>query len=125
MRKYDEPTKVLYLVLWTGDPGTSLVDKWTEEDRPVKEEDLAKLSPNEKRGKLDSSSLESYWTLFNTIVEHIIGLPISLGRPMVFHSLFQKMSQNLPVYLQMYPPLPPQNETVNRVPNSKPPPSPK
>ena len=38
------------------------------------------------------------------LVENVIGLPISFGRPMVFDSLFQKMSQNLPVYLQMYPP---------------------
>ena len=60
---------------------------------------------------------------------------------MVFDSLFQKMSQNLPVYLQRYPPpspkwncqygaqfetpLPPQNETANRVPNLKPPSLPK
>ena len=60
---------------------------------------------------------------------------------MVFDSLFQKMSQNLPVYLQRCPPslpkmklpvwcpiwnpLPPQNETANRVPNSKPPSLPK
>ena len=41
----------------------------------------------------------------------LIGLPISFVRPMVFDSLFQKMSQNLPVYLQMSPP-PPRNEKV-------------
>ena len=72
MREYDKPTKIHYLILWTEDPGISLVDKWTEEDRPVKGEDFAKLSSNEKRDKLDISSLESYWTLFNTIVEHIV-----------------------------------------------------
>ena len=54
-----------------------------------------------------------------------IGLPISFGRPMVFDSLFQKMSQNLPVYLQRYPHLPPQNETASMVPNLKPPSLPK
>ena len=56
------------------------------------------------------------------VVTSIFGLLISFGRPMVFDSLFQKMSQNLPVYLQRYPPLPPcQNETASMVPNSKPP----
>ena len=41
---------------------------------------------------------------------------------MVIDSLFQKRSQNLPMYLQVYPSsLPPQNETANSSPNLKPP----
>ena len=40
---------------------------------------------------------------------------------MVIDSLFQKRSQNLLIYLQMYPPppLPPQNETANSGPDLK------
>ena len=38
---------------------------------------------------------------------------------MVIDSLFQKMSQNLPIYLPMYPHLPSQNETANSLPDSK------
>ena len=62
-------------------------------------------------------------TLSSELVQPIrgssIGLPISFGRPMVFDSLFQKMSQNLPLYLQMYPPSLPKMK-LNRVPHLKP-----
>ena len=37
------------------------------------------------------TSFSFYWQK----VVALIGLPISFGRPMVFDSLFQKMSQNL------------------------------
>ena len=45
---------------------------------------------------------------------------------MVIDSLFQKRSQNLLIYLPMYPTsLPPQNETANSSPDLKPPSLPK
>ena len=42
---------------------------------------------------------------------------------MVIDSLFQKRSQNLPIYLPImyHTSLPPQNETANSLPDSKPP----
>ena len=49
MRHYDEASKVHHLVLWSGDYGIALADKWTDEGRLLTTDKLAKITGEKER----------------------------------------------------------------------------
>ena len=65
-----EKTKISYFHHWIDGEGMSKIESWKNKKTLISQEDYDKLEENEKEGKYSSEKIESYFTLFESLLAH-------------------------------------------------------
>ena len=68
MEDDSEKTKISYFHHWIDSEGMAKIESWKNEKIFLSQEDYEKLEVNEKEGKYSSQKLESYFTLFESLL---------------------------------------------------------
>ena len=68
MESDSEKTKISYLHHWIDGEGMGKTESWKNKKVLISQEDYDKLEENEKEGKYSSEKIESYFTLFESLL---------------------------------------------------------
>ena len=63
-----EKTKISYFHHWIDSEGMAKIESWKNKEILISQEDYEKLEENEKEGKYSSEKIESYFTLFESLL---------------------------------------------------------
>ena len=63
-----EKTKISYFHQWIDDKGMSKIESWKNKKILISQEEYEKLEENQKEGKYSSEKIESYFTLFESLL---------------------------------------------------------
>ena len=64
-----EKAKISYFHHWIDTPGEAHIKSWMSNEVLLKQEDYEKLDEDQKKGKYSLSSIESYFTLFKSLLD--------------------------------------------------------
>ena len=68
MEEDTEKAKISYFHHWIDTPGEAHIESWVNNGVLSKQEDYDKLNEDEKKGKYSPNSIESYFTLFESLL---------------------------------------------------------
>ena len=68
MESDSEKTKISYFHHWIDSEGMAKIESWNNKKILISQEDYEKLKQNEKEGKYSSEQIESYFTLFESLL---------------------------------------------------------
>ena len=60
--------KISYFHHWIDSPGMAHIESWKNNKTLISQEDYEKLEENEKEGKYSLGEIESYFTLFESLL---------------------------------------------------------
>ena len=63
-----EKTKISYFHHWIDSEGMAKIESWKNKKILISQEDYENLKENEKKGKYSSEKIESYFTLFESLL---------------------------------------------------------
>ena len=63
-----EKTKISHFHHWIDSEGMAKIDSWKNKKLLISQEDYENLEENEKEGKYSSEKIESYFTLFESLL---------------------------------------------------------
>ena len=68
MKGDSEKTKISYFHHWVDSEGMAQIESWKNNKTLISEEDYEKLEENQKEGKYSLDKIESYFTLFESLL---------------------------------------------------------
>ena len=63
-----EKTKISFFHHWVDSEGMAQIESWKNSKTPISQEDYEKLDADQKEGKYSSDKIESYFTLFESLL---------------------------------------------------------